>query len=98
MKYVGPDPLERNSSIVLEQISGMDINKQVVRNIRDLLKSDFINYSVSLQAIQQKRIVTTAAGKHLLSTDHLFWMKQEINELYVMLGDCPLFSMVIYQI
>jgi len=47
----------------------MDINKQVGRNIRDLLKSDFINYSVSLQAIQQKRIVTTAAGKHLLSTE-----------------------------
>lgn len=69
--------LDNNATIlyanpVLEQVSGLDIKKQVGRNIRELLRTGMINNSASLKAVQQKRIVTsklvTAAGKRLLST------------------------------
>jgi PAS domain S-box-containing protein len=57
---------------VLERVSGLDMKRQVGRNIRDLLKDGLINNSSSLKAIQQKKIITsevnTSAGKQLLST------------------------------
>ena len=57
---------------VLESISGLDMKRQVGRNIRELLKDGLINNSSSLKAIQQKKIITsevnTSAGKQLLST------------------------------
>lgn len=57
---------------VLEQVSGLDVQRQVGRNIRDLIKTGLINNSASLKAIQQRKMVTsklmTSAGKYLLST------------------------------
>ena len=69
--------LDNNAKIlyanpVLEQVSGLDVKRQVGRRISDLLSTGIINNSASLKAIQQKRIVTsklvTSAGRRLLST------------------------------
>ncbi len=69
--------LDDNATILyanpaLEQVSGLEIKKQVGHNIRELLRTGMIDNSASLKAAQQKRVVTskllTAAGKRLLST------------------------------
>jgi PAS domain S-box-containing protein len=44
---------------VLESVSGLDMKRQVGRNIRELLKDGLINNSSSLKAIQQKKIITS---------------------------------------
>lgn len=69
--------LDNNANIlyanpVLEQVSGLEMKRQVDRNIRDLLNDGLINNSASLGAIKHNssvtREITTSAGKQLLST------------------------------